>query len=382
MAKRKMPINRNWKRWSASKLGSALSCPLRCFFQSMLKIEAPSNAAAALGQGMHYMFERFYKPHKSTGRYPYQSLDKFKGAWKGFYWQAIKGKHGFSSMSSKPIEIKWRDKNHPGETFGLGNKILEVFFENNNKIRLDNTPRFVERRFSINWHEITISGIIDRIDLTKKGAIVLDYKPWNYSEYQRKSDIQMTIYQLAYEKYLQAKIGNNLPLHALQIYSYRSKEKSIENIPLRSSHDFGLLYRYLRESLEYYRSILTDNSVRKEIVPEFKFFPEEDINKGDIFPKLPRGQHCTYCSYVKECIEWESGNHENARKLFDDKNNQIKNNLEPQQKILPFEENTKNLNSDKKIKNFTEDTIVENGKKDYKKISKKKKIKEQLSFDL
>ena len=80
-------------------------------------------------------------------------------------------------------------------------------------------------------------------------------------------------------------------------------------------------------------------------------------------------------------IEWESGNHENARKLFDDKNNQTKNNLEPQQKILPFEENTKNLNSDKKIKNFTEDTIVENGKKDYKKISKKKKIKEQLYFD-
>ena len=65
MAKRKMPINRNWKRWSASKLGSALACPLRCFFQSMLKIESPSNAAAALGQGMHYMFERFYKPHKN-----------------------------------------------------------------------------------------------------------------------------------------------------------------------------------------------------------------------------------------------------------------------------------------------------------------------------
>ena len=39
-----------------------------------------------------------------------------------------------------------------------------------------------------------------------------------------------------------------------------------------------------------------------------------------------------------------------------------------------MEQKLKN-NSDKKIKNFTEDTIVEKGKKDYKKISKKKKIK-------
>ncbi len=358
-----MPINRNWLRWSATKLESALSCPLRCFFEQMLRIEAPLNAAAALGQAMHHMFEVFYKPHKSTKRYPYQSLDKFLGAWKGFYWQAVSGKHGFSGTHSPAQEVKWRDKNHPGETFGLAYNILKEFYERNHELRMDGKIRFTERRFSLKWDGITISGIIDRIDILKEGVIVLDYKPWSYPEYKIDSDIQMTVYQLAYEKYLKAKIGNNLPLIALQIYGYRNN--SIENIPLRNEKSFGLLLRYIIEASEYYRSILLAQEVRREKIKEFRFFPEKDIERKDIFPKLPRGQHCNYCLHVQKCVQWETGNHENAQTLFNDKYNLLRTNLKPEQTTLPF------LN----------DTIIEKGQKDYQKIVKKVKTKEQISFN-
>jgi len=363
MAKRVMPISRNWLRWSPTKLESALRCPLGCFFDQMLKVEAPLNASAALGQAMHHMFEVFYKPHKSTGNYPYQTLDKFLGAWKGFYWMAVKGKHGFSSTHEDPREVKWKDSEHQGKMFAYGIKILTMFFNSNAELRLDGTPRFLERRFQTKWNGITLSGIIDRIDLRKEGAIILDYKPWNYLDYKIESDIQMTTYQLAYEEYLKTKIGNNLPLHALQIYSYWND--SVENIPIRTSEDFGLLLRYLVEASEYYRSILTSNPVRREIVDEFRFFSEMDIKNGDISPVLPRGLHCSYCQHSNKCRQWELGNHESARKLFSDKHNQDKSNLQPDQIIIPFKD----------------DIVVDRGKKYYNDLLKREKPCEQLSLD-
>ena len=358
-----MPISRNWLRWSPTKLESALGCPLRCFFEQVLKIEAPLNASAALGQAMHHMFEVFYKPHKSTGRYPYQTLDKFLGAWKGFYWMAVKGKHGFSNTHSPATEVKWEDKDHQGKMFAYGIKILTMFFNSNAELRLDGTKRFTERRFQTKLNGITLSGIIDRIDLTKEGAIVLDYKPWNYPKYKIESDIQMTTYQLAYESVLKASIGDNLPLHALQIYSYW--KDGFENIPIRTSEDFGLLFRYLIEASEYYKNILTSNPVRREIVSEFRFFPEMDIINGDISPNLPRGQHCSYCLHVDKCRQWELGEHETARKLFSDKHNQAINNLKPDQIIIPFKD----------------DIIINKGKKYYNDLLKREKPCEQISLD-
>ncbi len=323
-----------WEKWSATKLSAAMACPLRGFYSHILRVPKPQNPLAALGQALHYMFQRFFTPHKTTGNYPYQEVEKFLGVWKGFWWRAIQGHHGFSSMSSDPMEVTWKDTDQQGKMFGSGWNILKNFFERFHEMRMDGTPRFNERRFTFKWHGMTLTGVIDRLDLTADGAVILDYKGAPHSRHDLETGLQLTIYQLAYQYYLRTKIGDNQPLSELQIYSYWQDD--YQDAPLRADNDFGMLLYYMLEASEYFRAILTGQEVHREIITQFRFFSEDDILTGDITPRLPRGSHCRFCQFFDECRQWELKQHPTPQALFAKHRNIKLDRIMPTQQPIPF----------------------------------------------
>jgi hypothetical protein len=323
-----------WTKWSASKLSATMACPLRGFYSYALRTPKPQNPLAALGQALHYMFQRFFTPHKKTGNYPYQEVEKLLGVWKGFWWRAIQGHHGFSSMSSDPVEVTWKDSDQQGKMFGSGINILKGFFETFHQLRLDGIPRFNERRFTFDWCGLQLTGVIDRLDITPQGAILLDYKGAPHSRHDLETGLQLTIYQLAYEAYLRRKIGDNQPLSEMQIYSYWRND--FQDAPLRTENDFGMLLYYLLEAHEYFRAILTGKPVYRDIVSCFRFFSEDDILTGDITPRLPRGSHCRFCQFFTECRQWELKEHPTPQALFAEHRQAKLDRLTPGQEPIPF----------------------------------------------
>ncbi len=313
--KRPEPPQTAYQRYSATKINALVDCPFRCFLDSILRIPAPLNPMAAFGQAIHEMARKRLTPDRRTKRCPYEEIGAFLGAWKGHWWGAVNGRHGFDGRRKPPQVVVWESEEQPGDLFGWGNKVLKIFHEKYVDLSHDGKKHFTEKDFTIpNWHGFTISGRIDRLDIEEDGVVIVDYKNGKYPTHLLETGFQMTIYQLAYEECLRRRIPGHPPLKEIQIYDYAHGK--IQTAPLRGGHEFGILLTFLVEASEYLRAILTGSEPRKELVSEFKFFKEKDIICGDISPRLPRGNHCVYCSHFKECREWEFGRWPKPRELF------------------------------------------------------------------
>lgn len=263
----------------------------------------------ALGQALHYVFYLFFRPHPRTGRFPYLKLAALEGTWKGLWWGAVdtdKGpaRHGFSGRHTPPQPVDWQFDGQAGVVFASGIKILRTFFENFDSVRHDGRRRWIERRFQMRWHGLTLSGIFDRLDIEDDSAVIVDYKSKHYPDYLLETGIQMTMYQLAYESLIRGSLPGQPPLKAIRIYDYRSG--TYQDAPLRSAYEFGKLLRYLTETSMYLRGVYTGRLPTPEQMLEFDLYDPLDMIRGDTTPNHHiRGEHCNYCPFLKQCRQWE-----------------------------------------------------------------------------
>lgn len=330
----------------ASKLTAAIACPMRGFYEFILEKPAGTNPIAVFGQALHYLFKRFFTHHPSTKRFPYDDPKKLRGQWFIYWWSAVAASgaspaalqrwtdffrtceaagrkfhppqpHGFGSFSENPASVAWESDEQPDKLYLRGVGILTKFFNEFNSVRNDGTKRIVERRFSFSWHGLTLSGIIDRLDIEVDGVVLLDYKLDHYAPHLLETGIQLTIYQLAYEAYFRKKLPGRPPLKAIRIYSYQSGK--MQEAPLRTPKEFGMLLAMLLEASSYYQQVLTGELPAPARHVIFRLFDPGDAARGDITPRLPRGDHCRYCLYFRECRAWENGEAPNARTLFQQK---------------------------------------------------------------
>jgi hypothetical protein len=311
---------------SASKIDSIASCPLRGFLEFVLRLPAPQNPYSAQGKALHYIFKRFLTRHPSTGRYPYLTVNALLGAWKGFYWRAVAGHHGFGGLHEPPETIAWQSDSQAGILFAQGVVILKKFFTLFDPVRHDGSIHIPERRFAFSWNGFTFVGVIDRLDLTPEGAVIVDYKRDWFSEERLASGVQLTLYQLAYDTVLRHTIGGGIPLAAMGLFNYNrlrfldddrlfdDAETCWQQAPLRSADDVGMLFASVSEIGEYLRGVLTGQPLA---LPSLKLFDVADVGRGDTTPRLPRSWHCKYCSYFPQCRLWEKDpTHPTSRELF------------------------------------------------------------------
>lgn len=327
------PFDSAWNRWHASKLSAVAACKYRGFHEFIMGTPAPIVGITAFGQAVHYLFQQFLTRHRSSGLYPFSTPQKLIGAWGHFWWGAAKGEHLFGTRQKGVQAVNWANDDEPGVFYGLGVKVLRQFFDTFDPIRQGFSPLLAEKRFQFDWQGYTISGAIDLLYAEPEGMVILDHKNGLYKPYLLESGLQLTIYQLAYEKCIRPRLPGRPPLKSIRIHDYRGG--GFQEAPLRTDLEYGLLLTWLNEFSTYFRSVLTTQALATPGV-ELSTREMMDIRSGDVSPRLPRGEHCTYCNHFTACRAWELGQAPAAHVLYREKYARQRESLRPDQLRIPF----------------------------------------------
>jgi len=237
---------------SYSNISSFNNCPLKFKYQTIYKIPSEPLAHLKFGQYVHRILEKL---HASINQGVVPSEDSFIKLY-------------YSSWNL--LNVGFLDQEHVDDYKKEGEKILRKYYQDNkNNFK---KAKFLEKRFKITLKNLTVNGVIDRIDLLDdESCEIVDYKtgkPKNEKEIRKEE------------------------CGFLQLYIYAMYCQDELNL--------------IPEKLSYY--YLTDGSkVTITPTPEELAFAEEfilrtanEIKKGD-FKAKPEKRKCSFCEYRRVC---------------------------------------------------------------------------------
>nr|WP_249665445.1 ATP-dependent DNA helicase [Mucilaginibacter sp. Bleaf8] len=143
---------------SVTHLNSYLDCPLKFYFQNLIRVPAGKSPAMAFGSAVHHaLYRAFDKMAKNDNQFP--TADEFM---KEFRWFMLRNRDSFTSD-----EFRLR--------MDYGDKILPAFYQQNvnqwNKIVRVEHPI---RNLTING--IPVKGHLDKIEFNGNQVTIVDYK--------------------------------------------------------------------------------------------------------------------------------------------------------------------------------------------------------------
>ncbi len=254
-------MERKTLRISYSALDTFKQCPLKYKFQVIDKIKAPKTKEAVFGGKLHEALEWFHKQNPVSPTLD-ELLNHFKTIWDSTVFQGDEDMIYFSEAI----------------------KILKNYYENYLKIKDNFSVLGTETRFEVllenpenKEEKCLLTGIIDRIDKTKTGIEIIDYKTTKKlpSQEDIHKSMQMSLYCLG--------IMNRWPQFI---------ENGIENIKLT------LYYLKHQETISTHRTKEQLNEVQKHVWQELK-----KIEKSEFEP-MP-SVLCDWCGYKKICPMWK-----------------------------------------------------------------------------
>jgi DNA helicase-2/ATP-dependent DNA helicase PcrA len=154
---------------SVTHLNTYLRCPLSFYFNTLLRVPAPMNAAMTFGSAVHYALEQLFRKMLAEPSRQFPSADLFLD---DFRWFMRRHEDGFT-----PSEYKRR--------LSYGETILPAF----------------HARYQANWHrdvlvehpyrsivldEVPLNGKLDKLELDGSRARVVDYKTGNHKNALKK----------------------------------------------------------------------------------------------------------------------------------------------------------------------------------------------------
>lgn len=244
-------------RLSYTAVDTYQSCPLKYKFREIDRISEPKSKEAIFGTLIHAVLKYVHTPATLAPTLD-QALDYFSKGW-----------------NSEVYENELEER----AAFTQGVKIIQNYFEKNNPA--DYTIVDLESRFAIELgnEEIgkhIVSGVIDRIDKTKDGYEIIDYKTARKMPSQDKvdHDLQLSIYLKAFLKRYPAEAAR---LDTITVSLYYLK------------HGVKLSSTRTREQLEVVEKNILDVIAAIE---EKKFDP--------LLSPL-----CDWCGYQKICPLWK-----------------------------------------------------------------------------
>ena len=254
------------KHFSFSQLTAFEKCPLQYKFNFILKVPIKGKAVFSFGKTMHNTFYAFLKyVNEGAGK----KSDLF-----GFGDKNNKNSFGLSDLLNV-YEKNWigdwyENKNQKEEYYKLGKKIVKEFYnefvKNSPEILKINNVFALEMPFNLKIGEHTLYGVIDRIDETESGVVIIDYKTGKVKDKLTSEDKeQLLIYQIAAEEIFKLK-----PSKLVYYYLNEGKKASF----LGSE----------KEILE----------LKEKIIQEI-----EDI-KTSSFKATP-GRQCAFCDFKDIC---------------------------------------------------------------------------------
>jgi DNA helicase-2/ATP-dependent DNA helicase PcrA len=143
---------------SVTHLSNYLDCPLRFYFQCLIRVPSGKSPSATFGQAVHWALNKAFRKLKDNDD-EFISTDEFM---KEFRWYMYRNRDSFTKT-----EFKLR--------VDYGEKILPAYYEQNitrwNKIAI--TERAIK---NIEIEGIPVKGNLDKIEFEGKQVTVVDYK--------------------------------------------------------------------------------------------------------------------------------------------------------------------------------------------------------------
>lgn len=235
-------------RLSPSKIQTFEDCPLQFKFQHVLRVPTPSKTYFGMGTAIHAVAENMTKLQKE-GKEPTEelALEILEKQWDTSSYRNQRTKESQDKDKSKEMiktYLEWAENN-------------------------PNTPVDVEPKFQIKLNDVTISGKIDRVEMTPDGEYeVIDFKTgYAYKTKNTiKEDVQMNIYALGTEK-----LYGKLPKKTSLFYIKHNK--------------------------------IVPHFIEEEKLNEFKESLGEKIESifNEEFDAKPEYQKCSRCDYASIC---------------------------------------------------------------------------------
>jgi len=146
---------------SVTHLSSYLDCPLRFYFQCLIRVPSGKNPAATFGSAVHDALRKAFKNLKDNGE-EFMPVETFMKDFRSYMWR--------NRDSFTKDDLKRR--------MDYGEKILPPYYEKNvpswNKIALVELPIK-----NIEVAGVPIKGNLDKVEFIGKNVTVVDYKTGN-----------------------------------------------------------------------------------------------------------------------------------------------------------------------------------------------------------
>jgi DNA helicase-2/ATP-dependent DNA helicase PcrA len=143
---------------SVTHLSNYLDCPLRFYFQCLIRVPSGKSPSATFGQAVHWALNRIFRKMKENGD-EFPLTDEFM---REFRWYMHRNRDSFTKE-----DFKLR--------MDYGEKILPAYYEQNlsvwNKIAV--TERSIR---NVEVEGVPIKGNLDKIEFNGKQVTVVDYK--------------------------------------------------------------------------------------------------------------------------------------------------------------------------------------------------------------
>jgi len=243
-------------RISYSALDTYQSCPLKYKFQEIDHIKVPKSKEAVFGSTIHSTMKFIHAPGILSPTLD-QAMEHFGNSWNPAVF--------YSEMEERAA-------------FTQGIKMIQEYYQKNNPASFNIIDLETRFQIEIGTDKDThiVSGIIDRIDKTKDGYEIIDYKTTKKMPSQEKvdNDLQLSVYLNAFLSRYPKEIEN---LDRIKVSLYYLK------------HGVKLSSIRTLEHLEQSKQLFLDTI---KIIESGKFEP--------VVSPL-----CDWCGYQNRCPMWK-----------------------------------------------------------------------------
>jgi len=155
---------------SVTHLSNYLDCPLRFYFQCLIRVPSGKSPSATFGQAVHWALNKTFKKLQEWGD-EFPPTEEFM---KEYRWYMYRNRDSFTKE-----EFKLR--------VAYGEKILPAYYEQS--IPVWNKVAVTERSIkNIEIQGVPIKGNLDKIEFEGKNVTVVDYKTGKYKNAKDKFD--------------------------------------------------------------------------------------------------------------------------------------------------------------------------------------------------
>ena len=153
---------------SVTHLNNYLNCPLRFYYQNLIKVPAAKNESMAFGSAVHWAIERLFKKMRSNGNIfpPKQELVG------DFNWHMKNNREAFTAEAFK-LKTDY------------GEKILPAYYDY--YINRWNKIIIAEKAVrNVTVQNVPVNGKLDKLEFNGKLVNVVDYKTGKYANARKK----------------------------------------------------------------------------------------------------------------------------------------------------------------------------------------------------